>query len=1303
MHYEKSGNPWSLDNNDVFAICTDSDGTTWVGTSSGALTFAPEINGFKKFDKTSGAFVSDIMQDSEGYIWFTTYNRGVFRYDAKKDEILNFRHEPDNRYSLCYDRIISVYEDSAKRLWFGSEDGGFCRYNRIDGTFSSITADDGLPSNVIHSIIEDDDKHLWLSTNNGLVHFDPTGMKIIDIYNQFNGLPSRQFNYNSGYRTEDGTIYFGSINGFVCFNPEFFKTDSSRHSVIFTDFKILGSEDEDIVDSGHISETAIPYTSSVSLDYRHNSFSIGFSALDYSGKGNGKYAYRLEGAEKTWNYISDNIPTITYNRMMPGNYTLKIKYSPDGHTWDDNTSNLGIVIKPPFWKTKWASAGIIILTLLSIGAIIIYIMYRREKSLQDKLALQEQKQSEEIYKAKIDFFTNMAHEIRTPITLIKIPLDSMLKKPDMDKDEIQENLVTMERNANRLLVLVNQLLDFRKIESNAMSLILKKKNINKIVESAMTDFLATAEQKNIDMTLHCPEKPVMAMVDEEALMKICSNLLSNAIKYASSYIKIELSKNTEYDYFSISVHNDGEKIAENMRERIFEAFFQIKSNWQPSQPGSGIGLTLASSLTKLHNGNLFIDEKAEDTAFIVQIPLKTKDIAGENEKADMQEPQSDDVESEETAIHDEKVKKNFTVLIVEDNEELLHSLQLREYSQLLDFGFTRPPGMLLRYDSDNDKLFIMNIDKMLGELREAGFDLRQPLMLSGSGEYHFFAKHTGKKVLPHYPGITELPESYFREMKEKIAAFMKEAARKQYPPFVFNPVDEPATENRFWLKRLYALFRELGGRTVFTSAPPFVREEMDAEVDIYSDGSFRYPYEKAVSGDKKEYWAYPNNVAYQISDPEIMCRNGRMVYGFGFWKSGYHQLMPWVWRLPNSNGHFQGRGGNLQLPDGTVAPGLYWACFREGIYDLNYLYTLQCAVARREKNAIPGCRALIRRARALIQKTWDDIPVRADYSAGSVFPHEEYDARRAEFADLILRLIAYPEDAGNAEVPSVLADTRGKRNPERTFDESSLAVFPLTCWRAHEREASLVQEGNETHLRIQVDHSADGFSTPGTPPKYLCGWPRMIFDFPQKTDLNAYPYLAFELKVDSNRNGEANESWPMWIQAVAKGAIRTIGEITSLQPATWHTFVLPLEDARLREAVRIQIGISENQYSDRADLHFRFRNLRLLAFRTPAPLNLRYAGKIEKRTQFLSVDFELAGPREQCDEIVLALSDAQGRTLDRVSLAPAQYISGGLGLGKCNPGRHTLGIEILKNGRSVFRKSGTVDVIDVFCKGKQEK
>ena len=638
-----------------------------------------------------------------------------------------------------------------------------------------------------------------------------------------------------------------------------------------------------------------------------------------------------------------------------------------------------------------------------------------------------------------------------------------------------------------------------------------------------------------------------------------------------------------------------------------------------------------------------------------------------------------------------------------DNEELLHRLQLREYSQLLDFGFTRPPGMLLRYDSDNDKLFIMNIDKMLGELREAGFDLRQPLMLSGSGEYHFFAKHTGKKVLPHYPGITELPESYFREMKEKIAAFMKEAARKQYPPFVFNPVDEPATENRFWLKRLYALFRELGGRTVFTSAPPFVREEMDAEVDIYSDGSFRYPYEKAVSGDKKEYWAYPNNVAYQISDPEIMCRNGRMVYGFGFWKSGYHQLMPWVWRLPNSNGHFQGRGGNLQLPDGTVAPGLYWACFREGIYDLNYLYTLQCAVARREKNAIPGCRALIRRARALIQKTWDDIPVRADYSAGSVFPHEEYDARRAEFADLILRLIAYPEDAGNAEVPSVLADTRGKRNPERTFDESSLAVFPLTCWRAHEREASLVQEGNETHLRIQVDHSADGFSTPGTPPKYLCGWPRMIFDFPQKTDLNAYPYLAFELKVDSNRNGEANESWPMWIQAVAKGTIRTIGEITSLQPATWHTFVLPLEDARLREAVRIQIGISENQYSDRADLHFRFRNLRLLAFRTPAPLNLRYAGKIEKRTQFLSVDFELAGPREQCDEIVLALSDAQGRTLDRVSMAPAQYISGGLGLGKCNPGRHTLGIEILKNGRSVFRKSGTVDVIDVFCKGKQEK
>ena len=683
VHYEKSGEPWSLENNDVFAICNDSGGTTWIGTSSGASIFIPETGGFRRFDKTGGSFISDIMEDSEGIIWFTTYNNGIFRYDKRLDQIRNFRHDPEKAYSLCYDRIISAYEDSKNRIWFGSEDGGFCRFNRIDETFTSVTTADGLPSNVIHKIIEDDNGHLWISTNNGIVHFDPEAMKIIDTYNQFNGLPSRQFNYNSGYKTPDGTIYFGSINGFVYFNPEFFHIPIGKHRVILTEFSILGQDDEGNSLEKEFSGKAMPYTSSIQLDYRQTSFSLSFSALDYSGKGNGKYAYKLEGAENTWNYIPDKIPSVSYNRLMPGNYDLLIKYSPDGHTWDDEATSLAISIQPPFWKTGWATASLIIFLFLLAAGIVAYIMFRREKRLNDKLAMQEQKQSEEIYKAKIDFFTNMAHEIRTPITLIKVPLDYILNK-ELSKEELKENLITMERNANRLLALVNQLLDFRKLESDAMTLNKKERDVVKIVKSTFDYFLPMARQKNIEMTLTCSESPMIAIVDEEAITKICSNLLSNAIKYAATYIKVELNLNDEYSYFSISVHNDGEKIPENMRGRIFEAFFQIKSTWQSSQPGSGIGLTLASSLTKMHNGNLYIDDSAKDTAFVVQIPTGT-DKKGDGDSLEAQAndpytPEEQDMVSDMTdqeTYDDESVQggsKEYTVLIVEDNEELLNLL-----------------------------------------------------------------------------------------------------------------------------------------------------------------------------------------------------------------------------------------------------------------------------------------------------------------------------------------------------------------------------------------------------------------------------------------------------------------------------------------------------------------------------------------------------------------------------------------------------------------------------------------------------
>lgn len=681
-HYEKTDKPHSLENNDIFAIYTDKRNTTWIGSTTGIYTYAPEIDGFEIFDKIKGVFVSDIWEDNKNNIWFATYNRGVIRYNPESGETKEFRYDKDNAHSLCYDRITGIYQDSRQRLWFSSEDGGFCLYNEKDDTFTRITIEQGLPSNVIYKIVEDDNQHLWLSTNNGLVNFAPETMTVEALYNLPNGLQSRQFNYNSGIKNADGTLYFGSINGFIAFNPKNFRPNNNKYSVILTGLYIFNQEITAGKDSDILKE-AIPYADQIKLNYDQSTFSFSFSALNYSTEGSGKYAYKLEGLDKKWTYV-DNISRVSYNSIPPGNYTFRIKYSKDGHTGSDGETQVKIKIIPPIWQTTWAY---ILYALIIIGILFILIrLYtlKKKKQVEEKLAHQEQEKKEEIYKAKIDFFTNIAHEIRTPITLIKAPLDYIIHSQP-DEHEIKENLVTMERNTDRLLVLVNQLLDFRKIESKAFTLSLKTHDVRALVTNTFNRFVPAAKQRNLTTNLECSSHSVMALIDEEAITKVCSNLFNNAIKYASTYIKVTLSESEDMRYFQITVKNDGKPIPVDLRQSIFEAFFQIKESNQPAQPGSGIGLTLASSLVQLHHGKLYLDDKAEDTSFVVQIP---KNVPADTEHTEIK-PSTGETEEDISFTTPETLKSGKeTILIVEDNDELRSFLleHLGKYYQVTAAG-----------------------------------------------------------------------------------------------------------------------------------------------------------------------------------------------------------------------------------------------------------------------------------------------------------------------------------------------------------------------------------------------------------------------------------------------------------------------------------------------------------------------------------------------------------------------------------------------------------------------------------------
>lgn len=669
-HYEKIGTPYSLDNNDIFSIYTDNTGQTWIGSSSGILQYDRENDRFVKQSQFKGAFISDITEDKSGNLWFATYNGGAIRYNPRKKEVKNFTYDKNDSTSIAYHKIISIFKDSKERLWFCSEDGGFCLFDHTTETFRRITIKNGLPSNVIHKIVEDDNHKFWISTNNGLVEYNPDNGDM-KVFNRSNGLLTNQFNYKSGIKTKDGKLYFGSINGLIAFDPKTFKEDNSAANIVLTGFQIFNQE----VTVGPESplKQSITFTKKIELNHRQSSFSFDFAALNYGFSQTNKYAYKLEGLDKGWIHL-DRKSRVSYSNITPGKYIFKVKTIGNNGKWSNKETSVSICVNPPFWQTPLAY----LLYMVIIGGVIYWIVRYNIKRINKKNRYRqetfENKKKEEIYNAKIDFFTNIAHEIRTPLSLIKAPLDHILND-NVDQHEMNDDLNIMERNVNRLLNLINQLLDFREVESDIFRLSQEKANVNKLVEDTYIRFVPIAKQQHQTIRLEMPEASIQATVDKEALTKICSNLFNNAVKYADSYINISLSLAPEPEYFQLRVSNDGTPIPAEFKEKIFEAFFQLKDTDKSKKSGSGIGLALVRSLVNLHQGRIYLDDQCDDISFVIQIPINIK---GNNEDA-TEGKEVSDITDDVTSDDDKQLEESFygekySLLIVEDHKDLQNFL-----------------------------------------------------------------------------------------------------------------------------------------------------------------------------------------------------------------------------------------------------------------------------------------------------------------------------------------------------------------------------------------------------------------------------------------------------------------------------------------------------------------------------------------------------------------------------------------------------------------------------------------------------
>jgi len=608
----------ALKSNFVICFRKTRNGNIYIGATRGFYLYNRKEKDFTLIDKIPVQdFIYDIIEDHTGMLWIATVRDGIYRYNPAKDTSYHVPYNYPVKNALNGITVNGAFEDSNHILWFATDGLGLWRHDPVKNEFKFYDLDNGFPSNYVFRMLEDDHKNLWVSTSRGLVCLN-INTNAIKVYTKANGLLSDQFNYNSAFKDTDGTMYFGCVKGMISFNPAGFNNNNYVAPVYITGFQVHNKE---ILVKGADSllSQSIIYTKQINLNYNQSSFSIDFAALSYPSPEMTRYKYTMKGLDKSWTDLKRN-RKVYFTQLQPGHYTFIVKAANNNGVWSTKETVLEINIAPPFWASIWAY---ILYTMLVIF-ICYYLLsqyHNRNKQRNKRLIeILESDKEKQIYNAKIEFFTNVAHEIRTPLTLIKGPMEKVIKRSE-HVPEIQNNLKIMEKNTNRLLDLTNQLLDFRKTETNGFSLSFVKTNIADLLGDIFLRFKPLAEQKGQQYTLMCFDNTLYAYVDIEAFTKIISNLINNAIKYGENAIEVELLKSEPGDNtFTIEIRNNGYIVPYEMREKIFEPFFRMKES--EKQIGTGIGLSLSRSLAELHKGLLVLNKSINDfNIFNLTLPV----------------------------------------------------------------------------------------------------------------------------------------------------------------------------------------------------------------------------------------------------------------------------------------------------------------------------------------------------------------------------------------------------------------------------------------------------------------------------------------------------------------------------------------------------------------------------------------------------------------------------------------------------------------------------------------------------------
>lgn len=652
---------------EIIAICEDSNRDTWIGSYSG-LNLMKWKNGGTAYTiksplekKLRNKHIQVLFEDREKNLWIGTQG-GLHAYHLKTRQLYSFFKDKNKPHKLQSDYINCIVQTTSGGLCIGTYFGGLSIYDPATKRFRTYTEKEGLSNNNVLGIIEDEERNLWISTDNGLSKLDPRTGKF-RTYTKSDGLAGNDFNVRSYFKDSKGELFFGGYNGLTSFFAKQIEINRSHSPMIFTGLKLFNLP---IAVNGpdQLLEEDISSSKSITFGHDQNHFTLGFALLNYIKPDKNRYAYRLLDYDKDWNYTTE--PTATYSNLPSGNYTFIVKGNNNDGISGAGVASIKIRIKPPLWASWWAYCLYLLIFAVIMFLTVRYIVVR---------ALL--KRSVDLQQMKLSFFTNISHEIRTPLTLILGPLENLIKSTQ-DNIELSRQVIPIKNNADRLMRLITELMDFRKVEAGLMRLTVGQADIVSFTKEIFLAFDHMALNRNIRYMFECEQESIQLYFDKLQLEKVLFNLLSNAFKFTDDQGQIILSIQEFSAGVEIRVRDNGKGIPYESQNKLFSDFFQVDEHGS-SHIGSGIGLALSKSIVTAHRGKIEIEshpassESAGDTCFRVILQkgkahFKPVELM---ESIDYEYHSPNPVNYEEPLSKEVKTGKlHETILVVEDNPEI---------------------------------------------------------------------------------------------------------------------------------------------------------------------------------------------------------------------------------------------------------------------------------------------------------------------------------------------------------------------------------------------------------------------------------------------------------------------------------------------------------------------------------------------------------------------------------------------------------------------------------------------------------